>query len=129
MEFDEHVPTVEYSPADGIDFSVLVSVLWSSEGFTDERIREIVENSADEALAWAVESELPLTALEGNQGEGWYFSVTDKNPTPEPDNYKYMVQGMARVGPFGLTFTALADVPHAPSANAMLELITEARAR
>ena len=48
-----------------------------------------------------------IKELKGPSAIGYYFSVTERSP--KPGEYKYMTQGMLRVGELVPTFTILTN--------------------
>ena len=72
-----------------------------------EEIRSQVAKAAADAKAEAVEKTIPVLELQGDSGGGYYFSATDR--APKPGEYKYMTQGMIRIGELATTFTILSN--------------------
>jgi hypothetical protein len=45
--------------------------------------------------------------FQGRSGPGFYFSATDR--APKPGEYKFLTQGIVRVGELSVTFTILTN--------------------
>ncbi len=71
------------------------------------KVRDIVERSAKDVASQAVEETIEIKELQGDSVAGYYFTATDK--APKPGEFKYMTQGMFRVGDVGPTFTILTN--------------------
>jgi len=104
-------PTMEFTPATGPAFSMLVTPL-GSVGQTASpqdlgRVKAVVEKSAEQISAQSVERELPLKELKGPSATGYYFSSTD--PAPKPGEFKYLTQGGVLLGGLFVSFTALSN--------------------
>jgi len=104
-------PTIVFGPTSGKPFQILMTPLWPA---TRERppqsraeLRAAVERAAQAVKAQAVERELPVLELQGRSGPGFYFSATD--PAPKPGEYRFMTQGILRVGTLSVTFTILTN--------------------
>ena len=54
-----------------------------------------------------MEGALPIQEFKGTEGRGFYFSATDRAPVP--GEYKYLTQGIIRVGEIALAFTVLTN--------------------
>ena len=76
-----------------------------SEILTDEKIRSLVLGTEQDLLNSAVEDEIQLSSFNVNEGAGFYYSITDKQP--KPDEYKYRTQGRVRFGEISGSFTVL----------------------
>lgn len=104
-------PTIVFTPRNGNSFQVLMTPMWAfREGITMPNLSEIkknVQQSAKEVSAQAVENSIPIRKVKGKQGGGHYFTVTDR--APKPGEYKYMTQGMIRIGELAATFTILSN--------------------
>jgi hypothetical protein len=104
-------PTIIFRAKDGKAFDVLVTPIWRARPevpvATKEALRQSVQRAADEAKAQALEQTIPLIELTGASGPGFYFSVTDK--APNPGEYKYLTQGLLRVGELAVSFSILTN--------------------
>lgn len=115
-------PTITLAPAKGESFQVLITPLWAVRpGIVvpgPEEIRKMVNKAADEAKSQAIEQVIPLKEITGTSGIGYYFSATDR--APKPGEFKYLTQGILRVGELALIFTVLTnDGGEMALANAM----------
>jgi hypothetical protein len=123
--------SAQLQPADHA-FAVLLSPVANPQ--PDERdggetAQVLVELSRRKAAAGAVEKEIPLMELVGKDGvRGYWYVVTDRSlegRTPGRDEYRYLLQGAAAVGPILLTFTVL-DNHDGPHRNQVLDLVRNA---
>jgi hypothetical protein len=121
-------PTISIGPKSGRPFLVLVTPIWpiGDGGKTDEAtLRRLTTALAAEAQPQAVEAALPIKELVGTDGQGFYFAATDK--APKPGEYKYLAQGMIRVGEIALGFTILSNDGQADLVTSALQLLVTAR--
>ena len=121
-------PTISIGPKSGRPFQVLVTPVWpiGDGGKTDEpTLRRITTALAAEAQPQAVEAALPLKELVGTDGHGFYFTATDR--APKPGEYKFLAQGMIRVGEIALAFTVLSNDGQADIVTSSLQLLANAR--
>ncbi len=104
-------PTIALKPKTGKPFEILVTPIWPAskekQPIPSEKLKQLVEQEAERAKSQAVEKTVPTQELRGSSGMGYYFAVTDRVPSPE--EYKYMTQGMIRVGNLTVTFTVLTN--------------------
>jgi len=104
-------PTIAFKPGKGASFEVLLTTIWPARpdipGASPEEIRRQVERAAEGAKSQAVEKVIEVKELKGASGVGYYFSATDR--APGPGEYKYMTQGMIRVGGLVAAFTILTN--------------------
>lgn len=124
------VPTVVLEPGEGKRFTILITVLYVPEGEKAapglDTLQAIVTQSSQEVAPQSVEGTLPLVALEHN-GEtvGYYFTATD--PAPEADGFKYMTQGMLKLGGLLPTFTLLSNEADGEERAMVLQMMAGAR--
>lgn len=104
-------PTVMLSPAGGAPFQVLVTPIWPLRaGATLPDLASILDEVAAAAKALApqsVEKVLKVESLGDAGNPGYYFAATDS--APKPGEFKYLTQGIARVGDINLAFTVLTN--------------------
>ena len=104
-------PTITFTPASGKPFHVLMTTVWpaAKDGQPPSRdqLRATVERGVQGARTQAVEKELRVVEFQGRTGPGFYFSATDR--APKPDEYKFLTQGVLRVGELSVTFTILTN--------------------
>lgn len=124
--------TIEFASARGARFTTLLSVVWNASSFppgynAGERVRALVQQFRDKTAPTAVETEIALQSIRGTAGEGFFFSVTDKAPTPT--GFKYATQGSLGVGGLLLGFTILSDEKEGEAVQAGLTLLRGVRHR
>jgi hypothetical protein len=104
-------PTIVIGTEDRQAFVLLLTPIWgpgtANRPATDAQLRSLVELSASDAKAKAVEKKLPVTKIGGTAMPGYYFSATDREP--EPGGYKHLSQGAVGVKELRVTFTFLAN--------------------
>lgn len=102
-------PTISLSPSHGNGFQVLITPLWAIHAGVvmpeREEIRRIIAKAAEGAKSQAVEKNIPVQEIQSESVGGYCFSATDRSP--KPGEFKYMTQGMLRVGELAATFTIL----------------------
>jgi hypothetical protein len=122
-------PTIVFTPARGNGFQVLMTPLWPFRPDVvmpdKEKIRQTVTKIAEKAKAQAVENSLALVEIQGTSGAGYYFSATDR--APKPDEFKYMTQGMIRIGELAATFTILTNDGAGTARSDALRMVEGAR--
>ena len=113
---DRMPPTITLAPGSGKPFQVLLTPIWPATADrppqSKDDLRASVEQAARDALAKAVEKELPIVEFQGSSGTGFYFSATDR--APKPGEYKFMTQGSLGVGVLTVTFTILTNDDQQP---------------
>lgn len=126
---EEIAPTIRFSGAAGQKFKVVISAFWSpksdSSYNSSTKVRSLVDDTAGELKPRLVEKDIPILALPGGSGPGYYFSATDKNPGP--NEYKYLTQGAIAVDDLLLTFTVLTKEKRSPMINRAFEILRSAR--
>jgi hypothetical protein len=104
-------PTIVFTPGSGASFQILLTPLFSISADmvmpTVSEVKMTVERTAAHAATQAVEETIRVKELEGGSVAGYYFTATDR--APKPGEYKYMAQGMFRVGDLAPTFTILTN--------------------
>jgi hypothetical protein len=121
-------PTILLRPGAAGSGEVLITAVWpipSVTNISDEAtIRSEVAEAAKKAASQSVEGALPLQELKGTEGRGFYFSATDR--APAPGEYKYLTQGIVRVGEIALAFTVLTDDGQEAVVKAALAMLQSA---
>lgn len=122
-------PTILFTPEHGYDFNVQVTPIWPTKPDavvpTLEIIAQEVRKAADDAKANSVESTVLLHEIHGSSGDGYYFSVMDRGAKPE--EFKYMTQGMVRVGYLMMTFTIVSSDKSGTVVKNALTMLQSAR--
>lgn len=124
-------PTLMFDPPSGAPFKVLVTPIWKFRADielpTVSQVKDKVRHAAELAAPQAIEKEFPLKELKGEAAKGYYFSATDK--APNPGEFKYMSQGMIRVGELVVTFTVLTNDGQEAVVRDALAMVAGARQR
>jgi hypothetical protein len=122
---------VQFVPAEGNDFAIIVEVIYVGETNTDKLVTKAALFQAGQVeLARSVEKSLDIQEFQGEQAAGSYFVVTDKNFTmlsqPGPNDYRYLMQGYAKLNGVVLTVRLVSN--HIANQQAsVLEMIKTAR--
>jgi len=102
-------PTIVLTPRQGDDFKVLITPIWSLKSepvaVSPQAIQALISDNRTRMLPTAVERDVPIQELQGRQGTGYYFLVTDKAPGT---SYPYAVSAGIAVGDLLLVTTILA---------------------
>ena len=121
-------PTIEFSPAEGKSFSILITVLTRPENdthFNDPKtVSRRVAKARDKAVESATTRHITILELKGEQLSGYYFSATDRHP--EPDGWKYMTHGSAALDDLLLIFTIFSNDPEQPEVEPTLAMLRQA---
>jgi hypothetical protein len=124
-------PTIWLKPRSGMPFAVLVTAGWpmgAASKIPDEAtMRSEVVAAANGAAPQSVEGALPIQEIKGVDGAGFYFAATDR--APNPGEYKYLTQGVIRVGGISLAFTVLTNDGQEPVVRSALEMLRTAESR
>jgi hypothetical protein len=74
-------------------------------------IKAAVRTMGEAALPTAVEKKLVLERVDGTDGAGFFYSLTDNRRQPEAVEPRYVTQGIMAVGPLRLAVTVSAVEP------------------
>ena len=122
-------PTILFTPERGYAFNVQLTPIWpaSPDAVVPdmEQTGQEVQKAADDAKASAVDSTVSLHEIHGTSGDGYYFSITDRDI--KPDEFKYLTQGMLRVGYLVVTFTIVSNDESGSPVVAALKMLKGAR--
>jgi hypothetical protein len=117
-------------PSTGDAFSIQVSAVFVDPAQDPElspaSLKDRMQRTADQALPRAVEKEARLVELRGKQAAGYYFSLTDKESTSAPGDYKYMTQGSFLTGCVLTVFTVLQHDSSRAEKDLALRMFAEA---
>jgi hypothetical protein len=104
-------PTLELSQKNGPTFHVLLTPMWTASTDTpfpdDASVQGKVATVAKQVEVQSVEQTLQVRDLFGKANRGYYFTATDR--APKPGEWKYLTQGIIRVGSIDLAFSALTN--------------------
>ncbi|MDB6028781.1 MAG: hypothetical protein JWM68_5004 [Verrucomicrobiales bacterium] len=122
--------TILFGPAKGLDFVVEFSALLGGKDLATLNTRSACEKALKQNLGAALEKKIEIQDLNGPEISGHYFSITDKNlvdQIPPPGEYKYLIQGNAKMARFATSFRIMANNPSAETREAGLEMIRTVR--
>ncbi len=100
-------PTIAFLSKTTSSFQVLMTPLWpGSEKVSPNQgnIKKNIEQIIEQVKPISKEKEIPIKELKGKSGDGYYFSMTDKES--KPGEFIHMTQGMYQLGELLITFTA-----------------------
>ncbi len=124
-------PTIQFDADNNTEFAVLVTPIWSPEGDkkfnSPEKIKELMQERLDRMLSSAVEDALEMIKVTGMQGEGLYFSITDKNP--KPDEYLIATPAGMAVDDLLLSVTVLGQKKDCESIKATIRMLETAKTK
>jgi hypothetical protein len=112
------------------DHQVQLTLVPNPRVLKDRTVRSLVEAARDAARAHALETDVPLQDLKGAEGNGHYFSVTDKalvGKPPRENNWKYVDQGALMIGETLLVFSVFSNTKDSPAVASAFAAIREAR--
>lgn len=112
------IVTVRFSPEKGNDFAVLIT-FGLPQGKGD--LRAEAEEAAGKSIRRSEEGKADIRVLKGKQTRGYYFSLTDK--APKPGEWKYLTQGVFRIGDFVGAFSILSNDPALKVKQRGLEMV------
>ncbi|MGO9850295.1 MAG: hypothetical protein ACLPTM_01575 [Steroidobacteraceae bacterium] len=117
-----------FSARSGASFNVLITPITAPKPENtvpdDVAIRAMVSASARKLESQSVEKQLLLKDLVGPTCRGYFFVATDKAPAPE--EWKYLAQGVVRIGGIALAFSVLTNDGQQPIAKAAIEMVRQA---
>ena len=124
---DRH-PAIAFKARSSAQFDVLLSPLPSRYGKSpdaQERLRKDVVAAADTLRGQMEEPLVVVNELLGLEGQGYFFSITDR--APKKGEYKYMTQGLMIVGELQLAFTILTNDGQEAVVDAALGMVRNVR--
>ena len=109
-------------------FQLNLSPLWD-DGFkrnitAPEQIRKLVTEVGQTVIKMSDETELILHSLEGKDGEGYFFNLTDSSAGP--GEYSYLTQGALSVGKILVVFSLFTHEPDTVIHKKALKMIQTA---
>jgi hypothetical protein len=128
---DSDPASIELEPAEGNAFSIQVTPMVKRDGKVAPAdlsgLRGFVAAQAEENRTQARETEVPLQRLTSDTVEGFYYSLTDKSETLEPDEYRHLTQGAFIVDGIPVVFTILGNGDSDEISAPALEILRGAR--
>ena len=88
-------------------------------------IKAAVRAMGEARLAGSAERKLVLERVEGTDGTGFFFSLTERRSDPGAEP-RHLTQGIMAVGPLRLAVTVLADEPASAAPAMALDLLRTA---
>jgi hypothetical protein len=120
--------TLRFLPGSGEAFHVQVTSLWldagKRAGKTPEQLRKDVQQAGEKSLGQALEKQLTLHPLRGAKAQGYYYTLTDRDPAP--GEYKHLTQGMFLAGELFTIFTFLHHEPEIAAKAQALQMFAAA---
>ena len=120
---------LRFRPATGDLFYVQVTSFWLDAAklakATRESLKATVTKSSEESLRQAIEKDVVLEELRGDETHGYYYSLTDR--APRPGEYKYLTQGSFLTGELMTVFTILYREPVFPEKEMILQMLADAK--
>jgi hypothetical protein len=121
-------PTLDLSQKSGASFHILLTPMWTPNADTpfpdDASVRDKVAAAAKQAESQSVERTLVVKELFGKANRGYYFTATDRSP--KPDEWKYLTQGIIRIGHIDLAFSVLTNDGQDSVIKSALKMLLEA---
>ena len=104
-------PTITWTEKSGAAFRILVAVGWqdtkTGPAMNDKELKKRVEIGLAGIQTQAVEKKIEIKEIKGSSARGYYFSATDR--APKKNEFKYLTQGIVRVGDLILPFSILTN--------------------
>ncbi len=124
-------PTIMMRPLADATGELIVTAVWPVGSVTklpdEATLRSDVEALAQKAASQSVERVLTVQEIKGTDGRGFYFAATDR--APKPGEYKYLTQGIIRIGEIALAFTILTNDGQESVVQAALKVLRTAAHR
>lgn len=121
-------PTITLNTRGDNIIQVLITPIWAFREDivlpSGQALKQRVEETIKEVSAQAVEKSIATREIKGKQGGGYYYFATDK--APQPGEYKYLTQGMIRIGELLATFTILSNDGAEKDVERALKVISSA---
>jgi hypothetical protein len=122
-------PTITFRPEEGQDFVVRITALWGPKSEKDhnsaEKVRALLENDREGVAPNAVETELVVQSITGENAHGFYFVATDK--APRPGDPPYLIRADVATGELVLNVTVLSHQKDSEAIQEVLLMLQEAR--
>lgn len=120
---------IRITPESGTRAEATMKSLAPEKALTVKRTGEIkaaVRTMGEAALPTSVEKKLVLERVDGTDGAGFFYSLTDNRRQPEAAVPRYLTQGIMAVGPLRLGVTVLAEEPDSAARAMAFDLLRTA---
>jgi hypothetical protein len=121
-------PTLEFRQKSGATFHVFLTPMWTASTDTpfpdDASVQAKVGAAAKQLEIQSVEHPLLVKELVGTANRGYYFMATDR--APKPEEWKYLTQGVIRIGPVDLAFSILTNEGQESVVKSALSMLSTA---
>jgi len=109
-------------------FQLNASIFWN-DGFqknilSDENVKTLVQDVGEGLLPFSDETDLELIPLNGKDGQGYFFRLTDS--AARPGEYRYLTQGALGVGELLLVFSLFTNEESDQIHNLAIEMVQNA---
>ncbi len=110
-------------------FQLNMSIFWD-EGYSrnlasDDYVKDMVQQSGQEVLAYSDETELTLEPLQTRHGNGYFFDLTDSSATKK--EYRFLTQGALSVDNVLIVFALFSNDETGVLRQAMFRSLESAR--
>lgn len=124
-------PTLEFSPKGEGDFRVLITAIPRGNGkaMSDQELAGLVREHGEKLLPTAVQKELEIRSVKGDEASGYLYHLTDREPETGPGDYREVHQGSVVVGSFLLSVTVLTHTSEPTVVDSAFRALGSARYR
>jgi len=124
---EQLLASIVFVPTSGAPFGIVLNPIWPAKKDSPRpdsgALKRLVQRAADEIKPQTVEQTIEIVEVEAASGTGYYFSVTDRSPSPQ---YKYLTQGVLPVGLFAVAFTIYTNDGQQEVVNETLTMLKSA---
>lgn len=110
-------------------FQLNISLLWSNTYElninSNEAVKQLAIDSAQNILPYSDEDKIDLITFEGQQGKGYYYELTDSNAAPH--EYQYLLQGTVKLDGMVLIYSLFANETNSILQEATINIIKSAK--
>ena len=124
---EQLLASIVFTPTSGAPFGVVLNPIWPAKKDSPRpdsgALKRLVQRSAEEIKSQTLEQTIEIVEVEAVSGAGYYFSVTDRSPSPQ---YKYLTQGILPIGLFAVAFTIYTNDGQQEIVNETLAMLKSA---